>query len=55
MPPSEQSPTWLKVKDSSQKTYKKGLKQLFQEDPHRAHSFTFKEPFALVDISKIDR
>ena len=52
MPPTEQSPTWLKVKDSSQKTYKKGLKQLFQEDQHRAHSFTFKEPFALVDISK---
>jgi len=52
MPPSEQSPSWLKVKDSSQKTYKKGLKQLFQEDPHRAHSFTFKESFALIDISK---
>lgn len=52
MPPTEQSPTWLKVKDFSQKTYKKGLKQLFQEDPHRAPSFTFKEPFALVDISK---
>ena len=28
MPPSEQSSSWLKVKDSSQKTYKKGLKQL---------------------------
>lgn len=52
MPPSEQSSSWLKVKDSSQKTYKKGLKQLFQEDPHRAQSFTFKESFALIDISK---